>query len=104
MSPPSGPLSPTPPSSNDKEEIINTRSRRASVSSSPHLGLTDIVIQLADNALTSFLKVIVDVNNSIKNGSLEEYSNHPELVKLNWKITMGFGLHVGWAIEGAIGK
>ena len=37
---------------------------------------------------------------------LEEYKKHIELnLKMpNYKVDMGFGLHVGWNIEGAIGS
>lgn len=35
-----------------------------------------------------------------------DYSKDPELARAipGFKVRMGFGLHVGWAIEGAIGS
>lgn len=54
-------------------------------------------------ALISFVKIIAQINMS---PLLAEYRNHPKLVKRlpNYRVRMGFGLHSGWAIEGAIGS
>jgi len=59
--------------------------------------------RLADMAVISFIKIIAHVNKSML---LAEYRNHPKLVKRlpNYRVRMGFGLHSGWAIEGAIGS
>jgi len=59
--------------------------------------------RLADMALISFIKVIATISRS---PLLAEYRNHPKLVKRlpNYRVRMGFGLHSGWAIEGAIGS
>jgi len=59
--------------------------------------------RLADMALISFIKIIAHIN---KSPLLAEYRNHPKLVKRlpNYRVRMGFGLHSGWAIEGAIGS
>jgi len=59
--------------------------------------------RLADMALISFVKIIAQIN---KSPLLAEYRNHPKLVKRlpNYRVRMGFGLHSGWAIEGAIGS
>jgi len=59
---------------------------------------------LADRALISYLKIIVEINRSKK--SLY-YRNEPRLTAHGteeFKIRMGFGLHAGWAIEGAVGS
>lgn len=59
---------------------------------------------LADRALISYLKIIVEVNRSKK--SLY-YRSEPRLTRNgteDFKIRMGFGLHAGWAIEGAVGS
>ena len=58
---------------------------------------------LSDFALISFIKIICSIN------SQEEILNYRNIKALNmripgYKVKMGFGLHVGWAIEGAIGS
>ncbi|KAL8443491.1 hypothetical protein Emed_006772 [Eimeria media] len=60
--------------------------------------------KLADMALMSFVKVVAGINKSY---TLAEYREIPEIIErmgTGWKVKMGFGLHVGWAIEGAIGS
>merc|ERR1719446_452457 len=59
--------------------------------------------RLADMSLISFVKIIATINRS---PLLAEYRSHPKLVKRlpNYRVRMGFGLHSGWAIEGAIGS
>jgi hypothetical protein len=60
--------------------------------------------QLMDNALFALLKVIVDIENSNKWGVLKEYARHPKIMERfpgGFKVHLGFGLHFGWAIEGA---
>lgn len=54
-------------------------------------------------AVLSFMKVITTIVLSKK---LKKYKEHEELNKRlpNYSVKMGFGLHVGWAIEGAIGS
>jgi hypothetical protein len=61
------------------------------------------VSEVADLALLSFLKIIIKVNRDPK---LLRYKKHVKLNELmpNYSVKMGFGLHVGWAIEGAIGS
>jgi len=51
----------------------------------------------------AFIRVIVGTNMSVK---LDEYKNNRDLNARipNYNVSMGFGLHVGWAIEGAIGS
>jgi class 3 adenylate cyclase len=59
---------------------------------------------IADLSVLGFLKVISRVN---KNRKILEYTYDPALISLigsGYKINMGFGLHIGWAIEGAIGS
>lgn len=54
-------------------------------------------------AVLSFVQILIDLN---RNASLNPYNNHPGLkarIK-NFKIRMGLGLHLGWAIECAIGS
>lgn len=60
---------------------------------------------IADQAVLGFLQVIIRINSEEEILAYKEDTaiiNHPELV--NYKVKMGFGLHVGWAIEGAIGS
>ncbi len=54
-------------------------------------------------ALISFLKIIAQIKKSRK---LLRYKDNKALNERipNYQIKMGFGLHVGWAIEGAIGS
>lgn len=59
---------------------------------------------LSDKALVGFLKVIVEINRDIQ---LLSYRNDARLSKGNdngFVLRMGFGLHAGWAIEGAVGS
>ena len=59
--------------------------------------------QLADLSLFSFLKIIAKIN---KFTHILKYQKNEELQKRmpGFKVRMGFGLHQGWAIEGAIGS
>ena len=54
-------------------------------------------------SLIAFLKIISQIKKSRK---LVKYQYHPglNLRMPNYSVKMGFGLHVGWAIEGAIGS
>jgi class 3 adenylate cyclase len=64
---------------------------------------TKTVKNICDLSLISFLKIISGIN---KKPNLLRYREHEGLNQRmpNFKIKMGFGLHVGWAIEGAIGS
>merc|ERR1719487_2988908 len=59
--------------------------------------------KLADMAVISFVKIVAEIN---KSPVLAEYRGHPGLLQRmqNYRVRMGFGLHYGWAIEGAIGS
>jgi class 3 adenylate cyclase len=59
---------------------------------------------LSDKALVGFLKVIVEINRDVQ---LLSYRNDARLSSGDEKgflLRMGFGLHAGWAIEGAVGS
>ncbi len=58
---------------------------------------------ISDMALFSFIKIIAKIN---KLTHILEYRNDPGLNDRmpNYTVNMGFGLHCGWAIEGAIGS
>ena len=63
----------------------------------------NFVRQLADMSVISFLKIIAEIN---KNPKILKYKEHPGLNQRmpGYSVKMGFGLHQGWAIEGAIGS
>ena len=76
----------------DKEEDYNER------------GVNLAVQNLADQALLAFLKIIIEIRH---NEDIQRYAKHPEVRKIigpNWHVSLGFGLHSGWGIEGAIGS
>lgn len=58
---------------------------------------------IADLAVLGFLKVVAKIN---KYSHILDYAKNPKMLERipNYKINMGFGLHVGWGIEGAIGS
>jgi class 3 adenylate cyclase len=59
---------------------------------------------LADMALIAYCKIIAELNRSKE---ILAYRNEPRLTMNGtheFKIRMGFGLHAGWAIEGAVGS
>jgi class 3 adenylate cyclase len=59
--------------------------------------------KLADMAILSFVKIVTELN---KSPVLAQYRKHPCIVQRikNYRVKLGFGLHCGWAIEGAIGS
>jgi class 3 adenylate cyclase len=61
------------------------------------------VSQLCDMSMISFLKIIGQTKRSRK---MRKYANHSALNRRmpNYEVKMGFGLHQGWAIEGALGS
>jgi class 3 adenylate cyclase len=61
------------------------------------------VSQICDMALISFLKILAKVHKSF---ILDKYRKNEGLNKRikNYCVKMGFGLHLGWSIEGAIGS
>lgn len=60
---------------------------------------------LSDKALVGFLKVVVELN---RDAQLLAYRSDERLASGSngggFQIRMGFGLHAGWAIEGAVGS
>lgn len=82
------------------------------VESDPYSGVLTVkkdsvrVKSLAELAVLSFIKIQPALARSNK---LRKYRQNKELVERmqdtgGFKVRMGFGLHVGWAIEGAIGS
>ena len=61
-----------------------------------------VVRSTADLTVIAFLKILSKIN---RNMAIIKYRNHPELRKIpGYSVRMGFALHSGWAIEGAIGS
>jgi len=63
--------------------------------------------QMADAAITAFIKCQIDLDNENLDGCLTCYATYDAILRRfgpGFKIQMGFGMHVGWAIEGAIGS
>ncbi|KAF0719136.1 Aste57867_1250 [Aphanomyces stellatus] len=58
-------------------------------------------LTIADKALVSFLKIQLDLFHS---PTLDSYQKNIQSTKAQRAVPMGFGLHFGWAIEGAIGS
>eukprot|EP00290_Baffinella_frigidus_P031727 CAMPEP_0180265342 /NCGR_PEP_ID=MMETSP0988-20121125/393_1 /TAXON_ID=697907 /ORGANISM="non described non described, Strain CCMP2293" /LENGTH=831 /DNA_ID=CAMNT_0022235805 /DNA_START=33 /DNA_END=2528 /DNA_ORIENTATION=+ len=58
---------------------------------------------VADRALQSFVRACLEVQAA---EDLRKLTEHPKMQERlpGYRTTMGFGLHVGWAIEGAIGS
>ena len=64
---------------------------------------------MVDSALTAFLKIRVDLHNANRPGTglMQEFTKDPRMVEQfgpAFQVKMGFGMHIGWAIEGAIGS
>jgi len=59
--------------------------------------------KLADMSMMAFIKIVAEIN---KSRVLAAYRGHPGLLQRlpKFRVQMGFGLHCGWAIEGAIGS
>mmetsp|Transcript_39516 Transcript_39516/g.113706 ORF Transcript_39516/g.113706 Transcript_39516/m.113706 type:complete len:980 (+) Transcript_39516:112-3051(+) len=59
--------------------------------------------KMGDMSVVSFAQVLAAVN---KSAVLKDYREHPALLARipKFRVRMGFGLHYGWAIEGAIGS
>lgn len=66
-------------------------------------GMTMAVQNVCDQALVAFLQTVLHV---AYNDNLDIWRKHKKLLAFDpdYDIDMGFGLHAGWAIEGAIGS
>ena len=65
--------------------------------------------ELVDSALVGVLKMRLDLNlANRREGALAKFKKNRKLVEFygdgKFEVKMGFGLHIGWAIEGAIGS
>ena len=81
----------------NEEDIIR------SDSGSVELKVSPVISGFADLPVMAFIRIIVGINMSNK---LAKYRNNSGLLERlpNYSVKMGFGLHQGWAIEGAIGS
>ena len=61
------------------------------------------VNELSDMSAISFLKIVSGIKKSRK---CDRYKRNAKLQERmpNYSVKIGFGLHIGWAIEGAIGS
>lgn len=60
-------------------------------------------MRIADCSLLAFVDILIKIN---RDPQILSYKRNSELLKNvpNFRVSMGFGLHTGWAIEGAIGS
>jgi len=74
-------------------------------SRSMHSGRTksQVVMNVADSALASFVVIMTMMK---KSAFLRAYGKHEKMLARmpGYECKMGFGLHVGWGIEGAVGS
>jgi len=65
--------------------------------------LMEAETRMCDGALTAFRRCVRCIAQSAK---LQAYNQHEEIIKFfdgNYQTRIGYGLHYGWAIEGAVG-
>jgi class 3 adenylate cyclase len=72
-------------------------------------GEDGIIQQEVDNALMSFLKctILLEKENNNRRSTLGKYQAYTSIQHRfpeGFRVRMGYGLHIGWAIEGAIGS
>nr|CCA17596.1 Voltagegated Ion Channel (VIC) Superfamily putative [Albugo laibachii Nc14] len=62
--------------------------------------------EMVDSALTAVLSMRIDIHHANTHGTLEKFCRNPKLTAAfgDFEVHLGFGLHIGWAIEGAIGS
>lgn len=58
----------------------------------------------ADRALACVLEVFQELERSVALGAYENHQMIRQRLGPNFRVKMGYGLHAGWAIEGAIGS
>jgi len=86
-----------------KSTTTQKKIRRNGIFAEPQLKIPAEVCRAADSAVFGYLKVIAKINRDLR---ILSYRSHPLIsAKIKeFKVNMGFGLHMGWAIEGAIGS
>ena len=96
---------------NNNKHVINSQQDTNNNNSLSNVNSNEKTL-LADSAVLSFLAVIKKIT---KSRISDKYENDAQLQKIitsssssgkfkKFKIKMGFGLHVGWGVEGAIGS
>ena len=82
---------------NGEEKIIKKDNLLEIDPTNPQVGIT------ADCSVLAFLRIILKIN---KNLNILSYRKNEEILKRipNFKVNMGFGLHLGYGIEGAVGS
>lgn len=67
------------------------------------LASSETVNSISDMALICFLKIIAKLN---RKSEILEYKEDEMIIEKipMFKVEMGFGLHIGWGIEGAVGS
>jgi len=84
--------------------IVSYRLSRVPMAEGSNPLYSDSHLSMADNALCSWLLVMEQMSDS---PSVLQYSQHPKICQAlgeDYSVKLGFGFHVGWAIEGAIGS
>jgi class 3 adenylate cyclase len=92
----------------DNEVSVSSRDRKCP----PHAGGGDVdreitAAEMADSALTATIKICNDLALANIDGNLVQFIKRPNIVErfgADFTIRMGYGVHVGWCIEGAIGS
>ena len=84
----------------DKEGNITTQRKDNLLEIDP---TNPMVAITADSACLAFLRVLMKINKSF---NILNYRNNEEIKKRipDFKLNMGFGLHIGYGIEGAVGS
>ncbi|KAJ8609169.1 hypothetical protein CTAYLR_008409 [Chrysophaeum taylorii] len=101
-----------PPPNTPEFRQWRTAQRVAIAAQSQALGQSSRLVpplEMVESSLASFLKAQVDLHraNQPESGVLAPFVDHPKMVAEfgnDFKVRMGFGLHIGWAIEGTIGS
>ena len=87
--------------------VINISNMKNDINESIYLSDSNNITKInekADSALLAFLNIIKKIN---KSKEILVYRKDPLLIQKfgkNFSVQMGFGLHAGWGIEGAIGS
>jgi hypothetical protein len=88
-------------------KIKNSENKPARPNSSKNIFIqnqNEELTELADCALLAFLNVFKKINKSKR---ILAYRKDPDIIKrfgTRYSVQLGFGLHYGWGIEGAIGS